>query len=327
MDRVLRVVDPASYNQALNSLDQELRARNRATPTGRDDPLVVDLSSANRLFVQAGLHLLDGFLDTLAAYFGASVGQVDFDEAAEAAREAINDWVADQTRDHIQELIDQGVLDAMVRLVLVNAVYLRADWAKPFSQDATSDGTFHAPAGDVTIPFMYGTERWPWSEGDGWQSVELPYTGGELVMTFVVPDAGQFDRVVSRLDRSMLEELATAQSTRVRLRLPKFTFDRSVMIGRQLRSLGMGLAFSDDADFSGITNDEPLYIGEVVHRAVVRVDEQGTVAAAATAVVMRTLAAVAGEPKRLDVDRPFLFLLRDGPTGALLFAGQVTNPA
>lgn len=198
----------------------------------------------------------------------------------------------------------------MTRLVLADAVFLRADWAIPFDKQATTNGLFHAPGGEVTVPFMQGSERWGWSEGDGWKAVELPYTGGELAMTFVVPDAGEFDRFVSSFDRGILERVVANQPSEVRLRLPKFTIARSVLLGQQLRALGMPRAFSDDADFTGITSDEPLQIAEVAHQANITVDEKGTVAAAATAVIGQTTSGMVGEPKKLDIDRPSLFLLR-----------------
>lgn len=326
MDRVLRVQDAGTYNQAMNALDQVMRARNRSTPMGDDDPLVVELSAANRLFAQRGLNLVPDFLDTLEASYGAALGEVDFKTETEAARQAINDWVATETRDRIPNLIGEGLLETTTRLVLANAVFLRADWAVAFDKNATADGPFHAPSGDVTVPFMHASERWGWSEGNGWKAVELPYTGGELAMTFVVPDAGEFDRFVSELDREMLQRVVASQPAEVRLRLPKFKIDRSLLLGQQLRTLGMPRAFSDNADFTGITADEPLQIAEVAHQATITVDEKGTVAAAATAVIMRTTSGMVGEPKNLDIDRPFLFLLHDRPTGALLFAGQVTNP-
>lgn len=327
MDRVLHVADPGAYDQAMNSLDQAVRARNQSLPVGDDEPLVVDLSAANRLFAQTGLHLLDEFVDTLSAFYRTEVGEVDYKNATEAARRTINEWIADETRQRIRELIAEGVLDSATRLVLANAVYLRADWSIPFDNNATIDRTFHAPNRDVTVPFMQGTEQWRWSEGDGWTAIELPYVGGDLAMTLVVPDDGQFNDFVSRFDETMLERVVTTTPARVKLRLPKFDLDHSVMLAEQLRTLGMPLAFGDAADLSGVTTDEPLQIAEVIHQANITVDEKGTVAAAATATVARTTSAIAGDPKELDVDRPFLFLLRDRPTGALLFAGQVTNPA
>lgn len=327
MDRVLHVGDAGTFHQAVNALDQVLRTRNRSTPTGDDEPLIVELSAANRMFAQRGLDLLPGFLDTLAASYGAAVGEVDYEADAEAARRTINDWVAAETRDRIPNVLAEGVLDVLTRLVVVNAVFLRADWAVPFDPNATEEGSFHAPSGKVTVPVMRASERWGWSEGNGWKAVELPYTGGELAMTFVVPDAGEFDRFVSEFDHQMLEQVVATRPTQVRLRLPKFEIDRSVLLGQQLRTLGMHRAFNDEADFTGITAEEPLQIAEVAHQATITVDEKGTVAAAATAAIMRTTSGMVGEPKNLDIDRPFVFLLRDRPTGALLFAGQVTNPS
>ena len=150
MDGVLHVGAPAAFDKAVNALDQALRGRNQSTPIGGGDPLVVEVSAANRLFAQRGLDLLPGFLDTLGASYGASVGEVDFKADPAAAGEAINSWVAAETRDRIRKLIGDGVLDELTRLVLVNAVFLRADWATPFDPKATADGPFHTPSGDVT---------------------------------------------------------------------------------------------------------------------------------------------------------------------------------
>ena len=211
-------------------------------------------------------------------------------------------------------------------MVLVNAVYLKADWAAPFEKERTNDGAFHAPAGDVTTPFMHNDLNIGFVTGDGWVAVELPYEGEKLAMTIVLPDAGRFDDVAGLLDRAFLDRVATAPRAHVQLALPKFDIAKSLSLRPELAALGMPIAFTDAADFSGMTKDEALAISDVVHQANVTVDEKGTVAAAATGVVMRTTSAVQAD-HIVRVDRPFLFLLRDVPTGAVLFAGQVTNPA
>jgi serpin B len=279
------------------------------------------------VFAQQGLHLDSGFLDTLAGEYGAAVGLVDYKTAAAAARTLINQWVAGETHDRITDLIPDGALDELTRLVLVNAVYLHADWATPFDKDATHDGPFHAPGGDVQVPLMHGQEERGFAEGDGWKAVDLDYAGGQLAMTILVPDAGRFDEVTSHLDVTMLDAATATKPATVDLTLPKFDIDKQLLLKDQLVALGMPTAFADHrADFSGITTDEELVIDDVIHQADVTVDEKGTVAAAATAVIMRTTSAPAN-PKTLVVDRPFVFLLRDKATGAVVFAGQVTNPS
>jgi len=326
MDHVLHITDPATIHQAMNGLDQQLTARNATFPGPTKTPLTIELSAANRAFAQRNMHFEQPFLDTLATSYGAGVGLVDYIAATEAARTTINAWVADQTRKRIQELITRGVLTTDTRLVLVNAVYLRADWAAPFPKNQTRNAAFHAPGGDVTVAFMHGSEERGFASGDGWKAVELDYAGGQLAMTVVVPDAGRFDEVAARLDTTLLDAVTTTQPAQVDLTMPKFDIAKALSLKEQLIALGMPTAFSGQADFSAITADEALRIQDVVHQANITVDEQGTVAAAATAVIMgKTSAPV--NLQQLTVDRPFLFLLRDKATGALLFAGQVINPA
>lgn len=324
MDHVLHIIDPGTIHHAMNGLDQQLASRNGTFP-GNNTDLTIELSAANRVFAQLDTHFLEPFLDTLAREYGASVGLVDYKTATEAARTTINSWVASRTHDRITELIKRNVLDVMTRLVLVNAVFLRADWARPFQKEQTRDAVFHTPTGDVTTPFMHDVSERAFASGDGWQAVELGYAGDELAMTVLVPDAGRFDDVVADLYSVVRDATTQTTTPQVILALPKFDIAQSLSLKEQLAALGMPTAFTDRADFTGITTDEPLLIFDVVHQANITVDEQGTVAAAATAVIVGTTSAPA-EQRTLTVDRPFVFLLRDRGTGAILFAGQVTNP-
>ena len=327
MDTVLHLSDPSATHAAMNALEQQLRSRNGTFP-GADEQLEVELSAANRLFAQQDLAVEPAFLDVLAGNYGASVGLVDYQRAAAAARTVINQWVAGETRDRIPDLIPDGALNELTRLVLVNAVYLHADWAMPFSKDLTTDGTFHAPAADITVPLMRGSEHRGWAEGDGWKAVELDYVGNKLAMTVLVPDAGRFDEITSRLDATLLTAATTTSPAEVDLTLPKFDIASRLSLKDQLSALGMHAAFEDgQADFTGMTTSEPIVIDDVLHEAKVTVDEKGTVAAAATAVIFRATSGVIGNNHQLVVDRPFLFLLRDKPTGTILFAGQVTDPS
>lgn len=328
MDGVLHTTDAAALHAGMNALLQALDSRNGTFPGGDGKDLVVQLHAADRAFVQQGLALLDPFVQTLAADYGSTLGTVDYAHAAEKARRTINAWVAERTKDRIPELLAEGTIDGLVRLVLVNAVYLKADWAVPFEKEATKPDVFHAPGGDVSVPFMHGAESWGWHEGDGWQAVTLPYVGNALAMTVLVPAEGRFDQVVAGLDDALLRQLtAPSPGGEVILSLPKFDIGSALQLDDQLRALGMRAAFDPTAaDFRGITTDEQLYVSAVVHQATITVDEQGTEAAAATAVIARAASAVL-ETHRLTVDRPFVFLLHDIATGALLFAGQVTDPS
>ncbi|HEX9258394.1 MAG TPA: serpin family protein, partial [Acidimicrobiales bacterium] len=241
----------------------------------------------------------------------------------------INGWVADQTAQRIPELIAQGVLDGMTRLTLVNAVYLKAAWRQPFYEGATKDAPFNRADGSIVdVPLMALSERLRYGKGDGWQAVELPYVGGSLAMTIVVPDRGALATFEQGFDLATIENVVAALSPRqVDLRLPKFDVEQSLQLNDALVALGMPDAFDPDrADFSPMLGTEKLYISDVIHQANMTVDEKGTEAAAATAIVMRATSAPI-DPVQLTVDRPFLVLLRDLPTGAILFAGRIADPS
>jgi serpin B len=305
----------------LKALNAALLSRNGSF--GADK--AVEVTAANRAFAQKDLTFERAFLDALKDDFASTLGLVDYKTAAEPARVEINRWVADNTKDRIKELIAKDLLDAMTRLVLVNAVYLKADWEIPFEKDLTNDGTFNAPGGSVTAKFMHSTDSHRFASGDGWQAVELNYAGGKLAMDVILPDAGRFDAVAGGVSADTLRVFDDAKSEAVELALPKWDFGKALQLKDQLIALGMPTAFSDTADFSGMTKEEQLQISDVVHQANITVDEKGTVAAAATAVIMRTTSAPLIE-HHLIADRPFLFFLRDRPTGTVLFAGQVTDP-
>jgi serpin B len=321
MARVLHLSDPTAIQTAMNGLEQQLAARNRNTANQS-----IDLKLANRAYAQQGVAFEQPFLNVLARSYGATIGLVDYKTATEDARRQINAWVGQQTHDKIPELLAPGVLDDLTRLVLVNAVYLKADWARPFSKEATASRAFHANSGDVPVPFMHGSEVRRYAAGNGWQAVDLDYAGHELAMTVLVPDAGRYDDVVTHLTSAVLDTVNSAQPIEVNLGLPKFDIQKALTLKKQLSELGMPTAFTERADFTAMTNQEKLELSDVVHQATVTVDEQGTVAAAATGAVAKATSAPV-RSVNLVVDRPFVFLLRDRPTGAILFAGQVTNPA
>jgi serpin B len=324
----------AALHQAFNSLDATLLSRNfkDKDQDGRDVGVV--LRTANSLWGQRDTRFEQAFLDGLAANYGAGIRLVDFKTAAEQARQAINSWVAEQTDDKIPELIAQGALDDLTRLVLVNAIYLDATWMSQFDPAATSDGPFATLAGQtVTAPMMRQMFSYPYGTGDGWQAVELPYLGGKLSLLVIVPDVGRFDEIEGRLagsatQPSLIDEAVAAlnQGPEVSLTLPKFKFRTQAGLRDALVALGMKTAFdSSAADFSGMTKQERLNIDDVIHEAYIAVDEEGTEAAAATAVIMRA-SGMPMQPVELTIDRPFLFALRDVETGAVLFLGRVTDP-
>lgn len=313
-----------ALHPAWNALDLALESTNERAV---EQEIPVELSIANALWGQVGFPFLDEYLDLLAVNYGAGLRLLDFAADAEAARGTINDWVADQTEDRIPDLIPAGVLSADTVLVLTNAVYFLAAWNLPFDEDQTADGAFTRVDGSsVTVPFMHQVEQFPYSEGDGWQAVELPYDGEQLSMVLVLPDEGTFSSFESALDASTLQGIMDGLSTaQVTLGLPRFGTESEFSLADTLKALGMTDAFDGArADFSGMSDLGPLYISDVIHKSYIQVDEAGTEAAAATAVVMDF--GSAGEPVEMSLDRPFLYLIRDVETGSVLFLGRLMDP-
>ena len=321
MDRVLHasLVD-GDLHAGVHALDTEVSSR-------ADES--VELRAANALWVEATARLEEAFVDTLRRAYEAGIHTVDFVHAGEAARGAINAWVAGETRDRIPELIPMGVVNELTRLVLTNALYLKAAWANPFTEAATAPLPFHRLDGStVDVPTMRLGTRLAHAAGDGWQAVRLAYTGDALAMLVVVPDRGRFAEVEALLGPGLLDAVRGGlQIGQVSLSLPRFEQRTALSLVEALQALGMVTAFDDDtADFTAMSPD-PLCIGDVLHEVFVAVDEHGTEAAAATAVVMREAMARREDPVVIQVDRPFLFAIVDEPTGTPLFLGRVLDPS
>ncbi len=312
---------------AFNQLDLLLAQRGEgARGKGRDG---FRLNVVNAIWGQRGYEFLPEFLDVLAQNYGAGLRVLDFASDPEASRKVINTWVSDQTEERIEDLIPRNVIDEMTRLVLTNAIYFNAAWAEPFEADQTQDGVFNTLEGtQVTVPMMQQTTSLGYAGGEGYQVVALPYDGHELEMLILLPDVGTFEAFEQSLDaarvEAMLETLAFRQ---VALTMPKFDVESSFSLAEVLKSLGMPDAFSMAADFSGMDGTYELFIQDVVHKAFVTVDEEGTEAAAATAVIVGLKGMMPEEPVEVTVDRPFVFLIRDIQTGTVLFVGRVVNPS
>ncbi|HEX3125855.1 MAG TPA: serpin family protein, partial [Thermoanaerobaculia bacterium] len=270
--------------------------------------------------------------------FDAPVELLDFMGAPEPSRVRINQWVEDRTERRIQDLIPAGVIDPDTRLVLVNAIYFLGTWMEPFEERATHPAPFHvAPSETKNVPTMHRTNTFPIAQAKGVTALELPYKGSRLSMLLLVPN--QVDGLAaleSTLDAQRLDAITgTMRYESVALALPKFEVcpAESISLRTDLKTLGMPTAFdSNHADFTGIANPpdpaDRLFISEVFHKGFVRVDEKGTEAAAATAVVMMFRAGGAPkEPLQIKVDRPFLFLIRDRKSGLVLFLGRVSDPS
>jgi serpin B len=287
------------------------------------------LRVANRLWGQEGFELLPAFLATVRDHYGGGYAVVDFVGATEEARLTINDWVAGQTEDRIRDLLQPGVLGAQTSLVLTNAVYFHGLWQRAFAPEATEDAPFFTAAGrEVETPFMRQTADFAHGAVDGLSVLRLPYEGEELSCWVLLPDARDgLAALESRLDTETLDGwLASATRRRVRVSLPRFEMTSQFELGRVLAGMGMPSAFGGGADFSGMTGFKDQNISEVVHKAFVDVYEEGTEAAAATAVVMKRTSAVVSEPPvEFRADHPFLFLIRHEGTGAVLFMGRLTD--
>lgn len=312
---------------AFNALDLQLTEQWKAASK---DEQPLQLNIANAVWAQQDYPFLDEFLDTLALNYGAGVRLADFVNKSESVRKEINSWVSDRTNEKIKDLIPQGVLDAMTRMVLVNAIYFKADWQTQFDPNSTYKAPFTLPDGtQVQVDMMMeGMHGLPFTHGDGYQVVELPYEGGTAAMDILIPDVGNFQSFESEMDAQFLAAiLNNLQPTSIELGLPKFTYTSQFSLSDPLTAMGMNTAFDPgQADFSGMTGTRDLYISEVIHKAFVAVDEDGTEAAAATAVIMELSAAPMFDV-RLIIDRPFIFLIRDLPSGQILFLGRVLNPA
>ncbi len=317
-----------ALHEAFNYLAQELEKRGENIYATSDDDKGFQLNVVNDAWGQKNFEFLAGYLDTLAVNYGAGLRILDFINDAEGARKPINQYISDQTNGKIEDLIPEGAISELTRLVLTNAIYFNANWQFPFAEDATGSGLFTLLDGSqVDVDMMHQMHSFNYVQGDGYQAVELPYEEGQLSMLVLIPDEGRFEAFENSLDLSLVDDvIAGLYSQTLILALPKFQFDSSFGLKQALSAMGMQQAFSDVADFSGITGGRDLFISDVIHKAYVSVNEAGTEAAAASAVIM-VASGMPSEPLTLSINRPFIFLIRDIPTGSILFIGRVMNPA
>ena len=327
MAQTLHFLPQDKLHAALNALDLELAKRGAE---GSKDATPLQLNIANAVWAEQTFPFLQTYLDVLAQNYGAGIQLAEFINHYEAVRQEINGWVSKETNDKIQDLLPEGVLKPSTRMVLVNAIYFKADWRTPFDPNNTHDAPFHLLDGsDVQVKMMSESlSGVPYAQGDGYQAISLPYQGDTAEMVIIVPDEGRFEEFESTLDAQKLNEVLGSMQpgSGLQLELPKFSFTTDFGLKEQLTALGMSDAFDPDrADFSGMTGKRDLYIDNVLHKAFVAVDEEGTEAAAATAVIMDLASAMLPDVS-LTVDRPFIFMIRDLPSGQILFAGRVLNP-
>ncbi|KYF87527.1 serine protease [Sorangium cellulosum] len=311
---------------AFNWIDQELESRGQGAQGADGEGF--RLNVVNALWGQIGYGFEAPFLDTLALNYGAGMRVVDFVGHKQEAVDLINGWVSDQTEGKIEKLVPIDAITPETVLVLTNAIYFNAAWRTPFEPTATADGPFEKADGtEVTVPLMHASLEMPYAEGDGYKAVAMPYDGDELSMVLVLPAKGTLDAFEASLDAAKVDGIVGAMSEHlVETTMPKFKFEYELSLKKTLEAMGMEIAFTSGvADFTGINAEGQPFIQDVLHKAFVGVNEAGTEAAAATAVIVGDESAPV--PASLALVNPFLFLIRDNATGSLLFVGRVADPS
>lgn len=316
--------DPAVHN-LMNALNKALTKHPEYL---QNDAQPLTFNIANAVWAQKDYHFEQSFLDTLSANYNAGLKLVDFNKP-EDARDLINLWVAAQTNDKIKELIPEGVLDQMTRMVLTNAIYFKGAWANQFDEINTKEGNFTlADGSSTTIPFMHGNFTLSALVSEKISAVRLPYEGGTYAMAAIMP-AADFAGFESQLTAAELEQILSdlqSSSAMVDLSLPKFQAESRFGLGDILAGLGMPDAFdAEKADFSGMTGKPDLMISSVLHQATIDVNEEGTEAAAATAVVVG-VTSMPGQSYTIRLDKPFIYVIYETTTNTITFMGRVVNP-
>lgn len=291
----------------------------------------VQLNIANALWVHQDYHFLPDFFELIRSHYRNELRQVNFRGDREIIRSNINNWVYDQTREKISDLIAPGVLTDDTRLVLVNAIHFLARWMIEFDENFTRKELFHALDGrEQQTDFMHRTGYYQYAANAGLQAIELPYAGGNFSMVVVLPGQGTDIRETQEsFNAAALNDmLNNLQRTHVELRLPRFEMETSIDLEKELAIMGMPEAFSNRADFSGMTGDDSLMIDKVIHKAMIDVKESGTEAAAATAVVMIMKTSIETDPEntvKFHADRPFMFFIKENTTNGILFMGRMVK--
>jgi serpin B len=345
MARVLHFPNDASTPASFSALQRSLEQMSAKTAElvkeskkfgGPNEPITLNI--ANRLFAQKGYHFREAFLSLIKQNFGGAFEPLDFFADPAVATQRINKWVADQTRDRIRDLIPGGALDKTTRLVLANALYLKAPWASEFSQNSTQPERFFVRGAPVDVPMMRKTDKnFGYARREGFTVVSVPYVGNELQFLVLLPDDIDGLRALeSKLSGEMLAAFARLEKRDIDLHLPKFKLEPpTITLAKSFEALGMKSAFDQpkgSADFDKIaprTPEDYLYISQIFHKTFIAVDEKGTEAAAATAVAMLATSALRPAPPppiEVKVDRPFVYAIQHVPSGVCLFLGRVTDP-
>ena len=314
-----------SFNALLLAIEQSQEMTKKGSEGSQ-----FQINFANSIWGQAGYSFDTEFLDTLAKYYGAGVYNVDFRRNPKAAINAINAWVEDETQEKIQDLIPSGAINELTRLVLANAIYFNGSWLYPFDAKNTSQQPFKLLDGpEVTVELMkLSGKSLAYDKGENFQAVSLPYLSTDFNMVIVLPDAGKFQEFENQFSPEALKTIINEMKfVKVDLSMPKFDFESTLNANNALKALGMEEAFDvEKADFSGITQEDELMITDVLHKTTITVDEAGTEAAAASAVIVGVRSYNPEDPIVLVIDRPFQFFIMHKPTNAILFMGKVMQP-
>ena len=291
----------------------------------------LELHAANALWGQAGFAFKADYIKSIKDSFGGQLENVNFNDEP-AARKTINDWVAAQTKDKIKDLIGPKALTPLTRLVLTNAIYFKAAWQEQFEKEATAKDKFHlSPDKDVDADMMHNTKHYGYAELEGFKMLSLPYKGNQASMLVLLPDKlDGLEAMEKSLSAAKLSDWAAKlKDAQVAVTLPKFKSICSFDLGTPLKAMGIKKAFTTAADFGGMTTkpEDALYISAVVHKAFVDVNEEGTEAAAATAVIMEAGMAMPEKPVSFVADHPFVYVIRDNRTGDVLFMGRLADPS
>ncbi len=320
-DQAKRHAQCAQWAKSLSSARKSIFEKSRGG---------LQISTANALWCSARVKFKKPFVDIATKDYLAEVRGLDFVKNAAKAVDEINAWVHDKTHGKISRIITPDAVNPMTALILTNAIYFKGDWASPFEKETTRDADFTLDGGGkIQCSMMVQTESFPYAKRDGFAAMEMPYEGGQISMLVLLPDrADGLGDLEKRLDSGLVDGAIQALAPqKVIVYLPKFHAGTRYQLSDALQALGMKLAFTPDADFKAITDDGPLYISAVIHKAFVDVDEKGTEAAAATAVTMELASAMPrSEPPVFRADHPFIYMIRDTKSGQILFAGRMADP-
>lgn len=319
------MLEEEAVHEAFNKLILDIESRNE--PAGDRADSGFSLVLANSFWAQDGFDFLPNYLDLLSTNYGAAIRTIDFNGNLSKSIEIVNGWIAEKTQDKIVNMLKEDELTPPIYSMLINAIYFKAAWNSPFDVKNTAKKEFTLLSGDtVTVDMMAQNEHFSYGKGTAYEAVALPYDGEQLDMVLIAPNAGEFIEFENTMDinkiKDILDNMKHYSQTWVTMNIPKFNISSRWEMKNAFAALGMEAPFDETADFSGMS-DEFLRIQKIFHQTQISVDEAGTEASAATVIVDSNGDA---EYEEFNLNRPFIFLIRDIPTKSILFVGRVVNP-